>query len=369
MDQLALDRWHMARALELARRGQGAVEPNPMVGCIVARGAELLGEGWHRRYGGPHAEIEALALARERARGATLYVTLEPCCHQGKTPPCTDAILKAGVRRVVAAMRDPFPAVDGGGFAQLQAAGVEVVSGVLAAEAESLNAPYLWLLSTGQPWVIAKWAMTLDGKIATEGGDSRWISNERSRAIVHELRGRVDAILVGRGTVEHDDPLLTARPEGPRRATRVVLDSLAQIATSSQLMRTARDWPVLVAVSPAAPEERCEALRALDCEVLLCPGEQYAERLQSLLNEMGRRRWTNVLLEGGGKLLGEAFHCDLINEVHAFIAPKLVGGTGALSPIGGEGVASMSTARQLRDATWREISGDLYLTGRLPRNG
>ncbi len=339
-----------------------------MVGCIVARGAELLGEGWHRRYGGPHAEIEALALARERARGATLYVTLEPCCHQGKTPPCSDAILKSGVRRVVAAMRDPFPAVDGGGFAQLQASGVEVVSGVLEAEAIALNEPYLTLLQTGMPWVIAKWAMTLDGKIATAQGDSRWISNERSRVIVHELRGRMDAIIVGRGTVEHDDPLLTARPEGPRRATRVVLDSLARIAVSSQLVRTARDWPVLIAVSAAAPEERCEALRQLGCEVFVCAGETYADRFRALLSEMGRRRWTNVVLEGGGKLLGEAFDQRLINEAHVFIAPKLSGGAGASSPIGGQGVTNMSQALPLRDATWREVNGDLYLSGRLPRD-
>ncbi|MDZ4781716.1 MAG: bifunctional diaminohydroxyphosphoribosylaminopyrimidine deaminase/5-amino-6-(5-phosphoribosylamino)uracil reductase RibD [Planctomycetia bacterium] len=365
MDQLALDRWHMARALELARRGQGAVEPNPMVGCIVARGAELLGEGWHRRYGGPHAEIEALALARERARGATLYVTLEPCCHQGKTPPCTDAILKSGVRRVVAAMRDPFPAVDGGGFAQLQAAGVEVVSGVLEAEAEALNEPYLWLLSTARPWVIAKWAMTLDGKIATEAGDSRWISNECSRAIVHELRGRMDAILVGRGTVEHDDPLLTARPEGPRRATRVVLDSLAQIATSSQLVHTARDWPVLIAVSESAPSERRDLLRSHGCEVLFCQGDSHFERLDSLLAEMGRRRWTNVLIEGGAKLLGEAFHYDLINEVHAFIAPKLVGGEAAPSAIAGVGIPNMSAAHSFRDAHIQVLDGDVYVSGRL----
>lgn len=369
MDPLALDRWHMARALALAERGRGAVEPNPLVGCIIARGAELLGEGWHRRYGGPHAEIEALALARERARGATLYVTLEPCCHHGKTPPCTDALLTAGVRRVVVAMRDPFPAVDGGGFAQLAAAGVEVVAGVLEAEAAALNAPYLTLLTAGRPWVVAKWAMTLDGKIATTRGDSRWISHEQSRAIAHALRGRVDAIVVGRGTVERDDPLLTARPEGPRRAVRVVMDSQARISPASQLVRTAREWPVLVAVGAAAPSERRVALRNEGCEVFVCAGENHSERLRSLLVEMGRRRWTNVLIEGGETLLGAAFDERLIDELHVFVAPKISGGAGAASPIGGLGATLMSDAALLKNVTWREIAGDLYLTGRLRREG
>ncbi len=367
MDSLELDRWHMARALELAERGRGLVEPNPMVGCIIARGAELLGEGWHRRFGGPHAEIEALALARERARGATLYVTLEPCSHQGKTPPCTEAIINAGISRVVAAIRDPFPAVDGSGFAQLQAAGIEVVAGIMEEQAAALNAPYLKLVRTGLPWVIAKWAMTLDGKLATSQGDSRWISNAGSRAIVHALRGRMDAIVVGRGTAERDDPLLTARPEGPRRATRVVLDSLASLDVASQLVRTAREWPVLVAVSDAAPAERCDALRKFGCEVFICAGDDYASRLRGMLTEFGRRRWTNILIEGGGKLLGEAFDAGLIDEAHVFVAAKLCGGEAAPSPLGGVGMAMMSGAIPLLDVTWRSIDGDLYVSGRVDR--
>ena len=239
LDRSTPDLWHMRRALELAAQGQGAVEPNPMVGCVIARGAEILGEGWHRRFGGAHAEVEALKLAGERARGATVYVTLEPCCHHGKTPPCTRAILDAGVARVVAAMPDPFPQVAGGGLAELRAAGIEVQSGVLEEEARKLNAPYLKLLSTGRPWIIAKWAMTLDGKIATAAGDSRWISCLDSRSIVHQLRGRVDAIVVGRGTAAADDPLLTARPPGPRTAMRIVVDTRASLSPQSQLVRTA----------------------------------------------------------------------------------------------------------------------------------
>jgi diaminohydroxyphosphoribosylaminopyrimidine deaminase/5-amino-6-(5-phosphoribosylamino)uracil reductase len=355
----------MARALELAARGRGVVEPNPMVGCIVARGAETVGEGWHRRYGGAHAEVEALALARDRARGATAYVTLEPCCHHGKTPPCTEALIRAGVSRVVAAMRDPFPAVDGGGLAQLRAAGIEVETGVLSEQAEALNSPYLKLVRSGLPWLIAKWAMTLDGKIATANGDSRWISNETSRALVHAMRGRIDAILVGRGTAEQDDPALTARPEGSRRAVRIVLDSQASLSLKSKLAQTAREWPVLVAVSEQAPTNKCDALRQAGCEVFVCPGAENAARLQCLLQELGRRRMTNVLIEGGAKVLGAAFDAKLVDEVHAFIAPKLCGASGAPSPLQGSGVLTMSAAWSIIDPHWQSLDGDLYVSGRV----
>ena len=216
MQQHDLDCWHMRRALDLAARGQGAVEPNPMVGCVIAQGAEIIGEGWHRQFGADHAEVEALRMAGDRAAGATLYVTLEPCCHHGKTPPCTRAVLAAGVRRVVVAAGDPFPQVQGGGIAELRAAGLDVELGLLETDSRRLNAPYLKLVESGRPWIIAKWAMTLDGKIAARGGQSRWISNPQSREVVHKLRGRVDAVLVGRGTAVRDDPLLTARPPGPR---------------------------------------------------------------------------------------------------------------------------------------------------------
>src|SRR5207253_7885382 len=215
------------RALELAERGRGYVEPNPLVGAVVVHDGRIIGEGWHQRYGEAHAEVNALTAAGDAARGATLYVTLEPCCHHGKTPPCTDAVLRAGVQRVVAAMLDPFPQVSGKGADLLRAAGVTVDVGLCEAEARRLNAPYLKLLATGLPYVTAKWAMTLDGKIATRTGDSKWISNEASRRRVHELRGRMDAIIVGIGTALADDPLLTARPTGPRTPARIVLDSRA----------------------------------------------------------------------------------------------------------------------------------------------
>lgn len=359
-----LDSWHMARALMLARRGEGCVEPNPMVGCVVASGAEVIGEGWHRRFGGPHAEIEALRVAGQRARGATLHVTLEPCCHQGKTPPCAAAVLAAGIGRVVIAQSDPFPAVSGGGIAQLQSAGLEVVVGVRQEEARELNAPYLKLLSAGRPWVIAKWAMTWDGKLATRRGDSRWISNDESRRVVHELRGRVDAILVGRGTAEHDDPLLTARPPGPRVATRIVLDRRASLSSASKLIQTIHEAPVMVVTASDAATADGERLRSAGCEVLTIDAPSRTAQLHELLAELGRRRMTNLLVEGGSEVLGAFFDAGLIDEVWAFVAPKLLGGAEARTPIAGHGREPMSQSILLSNPRWQDLSGDLLLRAR-----
>lgn len=364
MNTHELDAWHMARALELAQRGEGFVEPNPLVGCVIARGAEIIGEGWHRRFGGPHAEVEALHVAGERARDATLYVTLEPCCHQGKTPPCTDAVLAAGVRRVVIAQPDPFPAVAGGGISRLKAAGLDVEVGLREDEARKLNAPYLKLLSTGRPWVIAKWAMTLDGKLAARSGDSRWISSEASRQVVHQLRGRVDAIVIGRGTAAQDDPLLTARPAGARIATRVVLDRRAELLSSSKLVQTASEAPLLVVAGPEASEADCRRLREARCEVLVLPCTTRDEQLRHLLHELGRRRMTNVLVEGGAAVLGALFDAGLIDEVFAFIAPKIIGGANSKTPVAGEGHEWMSQALSLGDVKWQQIAEDLFLRGR-----
>jgi len=365
MDPSDLDIWHMRRALELAVQGQGHVEPNPMVGCVIVEGAEVIGQGWHRRFGQPHAEIEALQLAGDRAAGATMIVTLEPCCHQGKTPPCTRAIIDAGISRVVVAQRDPFPEVGGRGVAQLEAAGIEVAVGVLEAEARKLNAPYLKLLETGRPWIIAKWAMTLDGKTATATGSSRWISNPESRRIVHALRGRVDAIMVGRRTVKQDDPLLTARPPGPRTALRVVADTHASLDSESQLVRTAQDVPVLVAAGPEAPKVDRDRLAASGCEVFVCEGASPADRLGTLLDELGRRRMTNVLVEGGGRLAGSLLDERQIDEVHVFVAPKLVGGAEAPTPVAGHGLGQMSQALLLDEVQVEQVGSDVYLHGRV----
>jgi diaminohydroxyphosphoribosylaminopyrimidine deaminase/5-amino-6-(5-phosphoribosylamino)uracil reductase len=368
MQPAELDAWHMRRALDLALLGQGSVEPNPMVGCVIVAGAEIIGEGWHRRYGGPHAEIEALKIAGSRAAGATMYVTLEPCCHQGKTPPCTRALIAAGLRRLVVAQPDPFPLVDGAGVEELRAAGIDVSLGLLEEDAQRLNAPYLKLLRTGRPWVLAKWAMTLDGHTATRGGSSRWISNTRSREIVHALRGRMDAILVGRQTAQLDDPLLTARPAGPRTALRVVADTRGSLSLDSQLVRTARDVPLMVAIGAESPEERRRQLADAGCEVFLCRAESQSGRLLELLDELGRRRMTNVLVEGGGRLTGSLLDLGQLDEVHVFIAAKLVGGAAAGVPIAGEGIDDMSHAVEIDSPQWQAVDSDLYLSGRVIRH-
>jgi diaminohydroxyphosphoribosylaminopyrimidine deaminase/5-amino-6-(5-phosphoribosylamino)uracil reductase len=365
------DNRFMDRALALAARGIGYVEPNPAVGCVIVRDGRIIGEGFHERFGGPHAEVNALAAAGDGAKGATAYVTLEPCCHHGKTPPCTQALVAAGVRRVVAAVSDPFPQVSGRGIGELEAAGITCDIGVRAAETNWLLAPYRKLITTGRPWVIAKWAMTLDGKLATRTGDSKWISSEASRGAVHQLRGRVDAIIVGSGTAHADDPLLTARTADPaevkRVATRIVIDSSASLSTASRLMRTCADIPVLVAVSNDAPASATTALKDAGAEVFSCAGTTHAQRMDALLQELGNRRMTNVLVEGGGKLLGTLFDARAVDEVHVFIAPKLTGGAEATTPVAGLGIEHMASALRLADIAIEELEGDVHIYGRIAR--
>ncbi len=355
----------MARALELASRGQGRVEPNPMVGCVIVRDRQVIGEGYHEQFGQAHAEVNALRIAGPRAHDATMYVTLEPCCHHGKTPPCTQAVIAAGIKRVVCAMRDPFPRVAGGGVQELQQAGITVDVGLLADDAQSLNAPYLKLIATGLPWVIAKWAMTLDGKIAAHTGDSQWISSESSRALVHELRGRVDAIVIGGGTAKRDNPLLTARPSGPRTALRVVLDSKAHLNSNNQLLQTANDIPLLIVVGQEAPAKERERLQATGAEVLVAEKTDHTARIKWLMQELGRRRCTNVLVEGGSRVHGSLLDARLIDEVWAFVAPKLVGGFLAPSAIAGNGFHHMHEALCFSSGAWRTSGDDLLYQGRV----
>lgn len=375
----------MRRAIDLARRGRGTVEPNPMVGAVlVDSDRRWIAEGWHRAFGGPHAEIDALTAAGPAARGATLFVTLEPCCHHGKTGPCTQAVIQAGIGRVVIGTRDPFPQVDGAGMAELRRAGIAVESGPLADEADALIAPFRMLVSNGRPWVHAKWAMTLDGKIASRTGESRWISNERSRARVHRLRRDMDAIVVGAGTARRDDPLLTTRLEpgcsdstGGRVAVRVVVDSAAGLGLESRLVRTAREVRVIVAVSASAladpaARERADALRRAGVEVVELDGDEpntSANRpgVGALLRELGRRRLTHVLVEGGGELLGSFRDSGLIDEVHAFVTPRLMGGTAAPTPIGGLGERQPGDMPRLVDPIVELLDGDMYVRGRVDR--
>ena len=351
----------MARALDLAERGRGAVEPNPLVGSVVAQGSKIVGEGWHQRFGGPHAEVHALDQAAEAAREATLYVTLEPCCHQGKTPPCTDRILAEGIRRVVIALADPFPQVAGRGIEILTNAGIEVVIGCLEDQARAQNSPYLKLLQHGRPYVHAKWAMTLDGRIATATGQSKWISGEASRQHAHAFRGLVDAIIVGVGTVLADDPLLTARPPGPRLAARVVLDSHARTPIDSQLVCTAAQVPTLIVTTPTASQSRVDQLLQAGCECLTVPAADSARvAVDRLLDELGQRRWTNVLVEGGAELLGSFLTAGEIDAVRIYLAPRLVGGRAAKGPIAGAGIAALADSLQLGPLEITRLDGDVF---------
>jgi diaminohydroxyphosphoribosylaminopyrimidine deaminase/5-amino-6-(5-phosphoribosylamino)uracil reductase len=356
----------MRQALRLAEGGRGFVEPNPLVGAVVLDPAgELAGEGWHRKYGEAHAEINALAGAGDRARGGTLIVTLEPCCHWGKTPPCTDAVLRSGLRRVVAAMADPFPKVAGGGVRQLREAGLEVHVGLCEPEARRLNAPYLKLLRTRRPWVHLKWAMTLDGRIATRTGDSKWISGEASRALVHELRGRVDAVIVGRGTVVADDPLLTARPPGARVAARVVLSASGELPERCHLRATACEVPVIV-FTASGNASKLGGWAADGAEIVSLPASDSGLSVDEVLAELGRRRMTNVLVEGGAGVLGGFFDAKAADEFHVFVAPKLVGGDTALSPVGGRGVERLADAFRLVEFTSAPSGEDVHLHGFAP---
>jgi len=360
----------MRRALELARRGAGSVEPNPCVGAVIVDDNQtLLGEGFHEVYGGPHAEVNALRNAGVAAAGGTIFVTLEPCAHHGKTPPCVAAIIAAGLRRVVVAARDPARHGAGSGVETLRDAGIEVEVGLCADEGESLLAPFTMRMTQNRPFVHAKWAMTLDGKLATHTRSSQWISNERSRQVVHEMRRKMDGILVGIGTALADDPLLTARPAGKRTAVRVVLDPNARLPLSSQLVRTQAQGPVLIFVSEQADATRVEQLRNADVEVLRTAPREDGTGLDLLpvLHELARRQVTNLLVEGGSRVLGAFFDESLIDEVHCFIAPKLAGGERSLTPIGGAGLETIPSQPDLVQPSIEILDGDVYIHGRIRR--
>ena len=370
--ELTLDERLMWRAIDLAAKGQGRVEPNPMVGCVLERDGQILGEGYHKVFGGPHAEIEAIASVTSSlsAKDSTAYVSLEPCCHYGKTPPCTESLIEAGVKRVVLAMEDPFPKVSGGGAKQLREAGIEVVTNVLRAEAVKLNAPYLKRVQTGKPWVIAKWAMTADGKIATYNGDSQWITNESSRLDVHQTRARVDGILTGMGTVRADNPSLNARlpsehGAASRIADRVVLCGTSVPDATSKLMTTASQIPVRLMVGPQITEETLAGPIAQGAKIHRLENTESTEMIEQTLKILGEEGMTNLLLEAGGELLGSFFDASSIDELHAFVGPYLFGNPAAPGPLGGKGVESVSKAPCLKLQSIERFEDDVKLTYRV----
>jgi diaminohydroxyphosphoribosylaminopyrimidine deaminase/5-amino-6-(5-phosphoribosylamino)uracil reductase len=367
------DRAHLARAIELAQQGVGEVKPNPRVGAVVARNGEILGEGWHERYGGAHAEVNAIeACGPVELTGATLYVSLEPCCHEGNTPPCTDAILRAGIERVVVGSDDPTEKASGRGLGILRDEGVEVViaDGELAARARLLNQAFRKHARVGRPWVLFKSAMTLDGKVATRAGDSQWISGEESRLLAHTWRASVDAVVVGIGTALADDPQLTARPDGvpaetPRQPCRVVFDSLARLPIGSQLLAAAGSVPLTVVVSRAATRADADALEAAGAQVLVAPGENEPARVRSALDQLGANGIASVLLEGGPHLAGAFLDAGEIDEIRLFLAPILLGGRTARDPLEGEGVERISDALRALTFDCDRVGEDLLISARL----
>ena len=366
---------YMRRAIELAQLGEGDVEPNPMVGCVLVRDGEIIGEGFHQRFGGAHAEIEAIrSVARGDASGATAYVSLEPCCHHGKTPPCSEALIRAGITRVVVALTDPFSKVAGGGLKQLRDAGVEVTSGVLEDEAAVTCAPYLKLLRTGKPWVIAKWAMTMDGRIATTAGESQWITGEAARADVHHLRSRVDGIAVGMGTVITDDPMLNARSSDPsaspaRIATRLVFCRHRLPPENSRLVTTASQIPLTLVIgcdllSRGEARQQLDRLRILGANVIETNTDDEVQMVQAALLQMGALRMTNVMVEGGGELIASFFSAGQIDECHVYIGPLAFGGRDAPGPIGGAGIARLPDSPRFQIMSLEQIQDDVKVVYR-----
>lgn len=354
----------MARALELAARGRGRTSPNPMVGAVVVKDGRAAGEGFHARAGEPHAEIVALRRAGDEARGATLYVTLEPCAHHGKTPPCADAIIAAGVKKVTAAVSDPNPLVSGKGFERLRQAGIEVESGVLQKEASSLNEAFFKWIVTRLPFITLKYAMTLDGKIATASGDSKWITGEQSRKLAHEMRSASDAILVGLNTLLRDDPLLTARIPGGKNPIRVILDSKLKTPLDSNVMKSIAEAPVWIAAA-SKDEARGKKLEEAGARVLIFPGADGKVDVPALCRFLGENEVLSLLVEGGAQTHGSFLSARTADKLAVFISPKIAGGSGAKGPVENWSAPFMSEALQLHDVKTTPIGDELLVEGYL----
>ena len=342
------DKNFMRMALRLAENGRGHVNPNPLVGAVIVKDGQPVAEGWHKRYGGLHAETDALASCSTDPAGATMYVTLEPCCHFGKQPPCTSAIINAGISRVVVAMKDPNPLVAGHGVEILRENGIEVCTGLLEEEARYLNRVFIKYITTRRPWVTAKYAMTLDGRIASYSGDSRWVSCAESRDLVHRMRGGHTGIAAGIGTVLADDPMLNCRAAGMRQPVRIIVDSRASMPETSAVARTAGEYPAVLAHTPDADRGRLAALEGLGVRTLECGADRTGMvDLHDMLQKLGEMQIDSVLLEGGAELDWSMVSGGLVDEFYIFIAPKIIGGRSAKGPVGGTGFSMMADAIQL----------------------
>ncbi len=349
---------YMRRAIGLAKQGKGWTAPNPMVGAVIVKDSRVIGEGYHHRCGEKHAEREAIASLTESARGADLYVTLEPCCHYGKTPPCTEAILEQGISRVFIGSRDPNPLVAGKGAKILREHGVEVVEDVLREECDVLNPEFFHFISTGLPYVVMKYAMTLDGKIASRTGASKWITGEAARAHVHSLRGRYASILAGIGTVLADDPMLNCRLPGAHQPLRVIVDSSGRIPLESRIMQTAGEYKTLIAVARIEPAQKAR-LEAKGAEVISLPGEDGKVDLKALLKVLGERKISSVFVEGGGEIHEAMRSAGCVQHVMAYVAPLLLGGRDAKSPVEGLGAESPDLGTRLCHQKITQLGEDI----------
>ncbi len=359
----------MRQAIELAARARGRTSPNPMVGAVLVRDGQILAEGYHQRAGEPHAEVVALRKAGPLAQGAILYTNLEPCCHWGRTPPCTRAIIDAGVAQVHMAMLDPNPLVNGKGKAELEASGIAIHVGLCEKEARRLNEAFIKYITTGRPFVTAKFAMSLDGKIATHSGESRWITGGAARERAHMLRDVSDTIMVGMNTVLADDPLLTARLDRPdvHHPLRVVVDTRGRIPLEARMLASGQPAHTLVASTELMSKEKHRQLEERGAEVLILPHKKGHVDLAALMDVLGDMEVVSLLVEGGGAILGSLFSEGLVDKVMAFIAPKIIGGAGAPTPVEGEGVASLAEALQLEDVEVERLGADILVSGYIHR--
>ena len=358
---------YMRRVLELARKGRGRTSPNPMVGAVLVKNGRVVGEGYHRKAGLPHAEIEALRRAGKKAKGADLYVNLEPCCHSGKTPPCTEAILSAGVKKVIVGMRDPNPLVSGKGFRQLKKNGVRVMTGTRRKECERLNEVFIKFVQTGNPFVVLKTAISLDGKIATRSGESQWITGAKAREKVHQIRNEVDAIVAGAGTVVKDNPFLTTRlrkkSAAVKHPVRVILDNEFLVPLKSNVFKNAETQRVLYATGRKLPVSRRKELTRRGVEILILKEKKGGVDLQHLLRALGERDITSVLIEGGSEVNASALEAGIVDKVLVFVAPILIGGKDAPGPLGGKGVRRLASAFKIKNMTVNQIGNDFLLEG------
>lgn len=354
------DEEYMSLALELAKRGCGHTTPNPMVGAVIVKDGEIIGQGWHAKYGSAHAECHALSSCTTDPQGSTMYVTLEPCCHQGKQPPCVDAILNSGITRVVIGSTDPNPLVSGKGIRILKEHGIDVTQGILAKECDKLNEIFFHFIQKKTPFVTLKYAMTMDGKIATVSGESKWITGEAAREYVHWQRKRHSAIMVGIGTVLTDDPLLTCRIPDGRNPIRIICDSKLRTPLASQVIKTAKEYHTILATC-CEDHDRWAPYEDAGCTILLTESLHHHIDLQKLMIHLGKMHIDSILLEGGGTLNWAALESGIVQKVHTYIAPKIFGGHLSKTPVEGQGVRLPSTAFMLQNPTLTRLGEDILI--------